>query len=96
MNSFERLAVALLHVGQQPTAAAPVIISVNTTIATTSGSQPPSWILKTLAENSSTSNNSSRPSTTNHSMRLAPVVPRGSTANANTEVVSIVPVTAKP
>ena len=73
-----------------------VIISVNTTIATTSGSQPPSWILNTLAENSSTSNSSRRPNATSHSIRLAPVLPRGSTAKASTEVVSMVPVTAKP
>ncbi|MNT61993.1 hypothetical protein D3C72_1996760 [compost metagenome] len=52
--------------------------------------------MKTLAENSSTSNSSNKPSTVNHSMRLSPVLPRGSTANASTEVVSIVPVTAKP
>ncbi len=73
-----------------------VIISVNTTIATSSGSQPPSWILNTLAENSSTSNISSRPSARSHIIRFTPVLPRGSTANASTEVVSIVPVTAKP
>ncbi|MNT88021.1 hypothetical protein D3C72_2285120 [compost metagenome] len=29
-------------------------------------------------------------------MRLMPLLPRGSTANASTEVVNIVPVTAKP
>ncbi|MNI96241.1 hypothetical protein D3C73_1546480 [compost metagenome] len=73
-----------------------VIISVNTTMATSSGSQPPSWILNTLAENSSTSNSSKKPSTPNHSMRFTPVEPRGSTAKASTDVVSIVPVTANP
>ncbi|CFN73820.1 Uncharacterised protein [Bordetella pertussis] len=73
-----------------------VIMSVNTTTPTSKGSQPPSWILKILAPNSRMSITSSAPSSTIHSTRLPPVESRGNTANASTEVVSMVPVTAKP